>query len=228
MFVRLVIGFVGAVESVQKLKDKIIVVTGSDSIAAWMEHSKWYSFELLMWNNLMWNIRSYGMALETLHKSHMWKSDLRLLRNQVNGGVVGLTRKSCKPRKNLITLCNAEKPHAADAAFAQTHYFPSPKSASPAKTRGHMEYQAICNKILASPNCIPYEQLDCTSTPESAAGSPVLLTFTDAGINITAETFRIEAIRHLNGLGFEEAVGKECEDKRAILGRLLFSKYATV
>ncbi|KAJ7788004.1 hypothetical protein B0H14DRAFT_2628709 [Mycena olivaceomarginata] len=32
------------------------------------------------------------------------------------------------------------------------------------------------------------------STPKSAAGSPALLTFTDAGINITAEMFRIQAI----------------------------------
>ncbi|KAJ7804361.1 hypothetical protein B0H14DRAFT_3153976 [Mycena olivaceomarginata] len=41
-------------------------------------------------------------------------------------------------------------------------HFPSPKSASPAKMRGHMEYHAIWNKVLASPDRIPYEQLNCT------------------------------------------------------------------
>ncbi|KAJ7339268.1 hypothetical protein DFH08DRAFT_812659 [Mycena albidolilacea] len=56
----------------------------------------------------------------------MRKLDLRLLRNQVNGGVVGLTGKSCKPRKNPITLRDAEKPHAADATFAQALYYPKP------------------------------------------------------------------------------------------------------
>ncbi|KAJ7364555.1 hypothetical protein DFH08DRAFT_798886 [Mycena albidolilacea] len=63
--------------------------------------------------------RTSRMRLFGIAQSRMRKSDLRLLRNQVNGGVVGLTGKSCKPRKNPITLRNAEKPHAADAAFAQ-------------------------------------------------------------------------------------------------------------
>ncbi|KAF7342343.1 Carboxylic ester hydrolase [Mycena venus] len=45
------------------------------------------------------------------------------------------------------------------------------------------------------------------NTP-SSSGSSSLLTFTDAGINITAENFRLEAIEFLNDLRLEEATGK--------------------
>ncbi|KAF7341110.1 Carboxylic ester hydrolase [Mycena venus] len=41
----------------------------------------------------------------------------------------------------------------------------------------------------------------------SPAGSPSLLTFTDAGINTTAENFRVDAIEFLNNLLLEEAMG---------------------
>jgi hypothetical protein len=44
-----VIGFVIAAESVRiQTQEQIIVFAGSDSIAAWMEHSKWYSCESFM------------------------------------------------------------------------------------------------------------------------------------------------------------------------------------
>jgi hypothetical protein len=42
----------------------------------------------------------------------------------------------------------------------------------------------------------------------SPSGSSSLLTFTDDGINITAENFRVEAIGFLNDLFLEEASGK--------------------